>query len=137
MSKIKNSFLTYKTFSFLLALVAFLYFSSIFSGFYWKNPWVDIPLHFLGGLSVALFGIIYFKNEIEKLNLLSAVVFILGFSGLIGIFWEFFEWGLDTFFKAKINQASVSDTLGDLLMDLLGSILIVFYFLFLRKKAKN
>ncbi len=125
---------SFKTFAIFLFVLAVSYFSAVATGFYWKNPWVDIPLHFLGGVVAALFGAIYFKNQLENLNKFAALVFILGFAALIGVLWEFFEWGVDAFLKAKINQATVSDTLGDLAIDLMGGLAV--FWLYNLAKAK-
>jgi hypothetical protein len=111
----------------LLFLLGFSYFFTLEFGYYFKYPWIDLPLHFLGGVIVSLFFIIYFEKSLKKLSLFSLFLFLLSFVALIGIFWEFFEWIVDKTIY-PLNQPTVNDTLGDLAMDLLGGFLVAFIY---------
>jgi len=61
------------------------------------------------------------------------IIIVLGFTSLIGVGWEFFEFSFD--FLASLNswhiiksQPSTADTMGDLFFDLLGGFVAYFYF---------
>lgn len=83
---------------------------------YWTYPWLDIPMHALGGVVVALcfltFCNIYTQGTYQK-GLLITLGVVLG----VGILWEIFEF---------VNQLGgpeldyVQDTLLDLVMDIVG-----------------
>jgi hypothetical protein len=87
---------------------------------YWKYNWFDIPMHFLGGVCVALgFGILpFFRIRLKEAydTLLTYVAVVL----VVGLFWEVFEivGGVNV-----IDEYFVGDTLIDLLMDILGGML--------------
>lgn len=84
---------------------------------YWKYLWLDIPMHFLGGLVCAL-GIAilpFFRLQyIEKRSSLSLYMFlVLG----MGICWELFEYSTGMYqFETNI----IPDTILDMCMDLFG-----------------
>lgn len=106
-----------------------VYLWSLQTGFYWRHPWLDLPLHFLGGAVVALFWVVVFQSELAKMSGPSRLIFLLGATALVGVLWEFFEWALDlTLFHHLISQATLRDTLGDLAMDLMGGLLITLFF---------
>lgn len=111
-----------------LVFVLTLHFLGTIYHWYWTYPWFDIPMHFWGGFWV---GLVYFwlNPQIEILNswlsklpkYLVDLLFILAFTALVGVFWEFFEFGLD-FFTGDIMrfQGTSKDTMGDLFFDLVG-----------------
>lgn len=111
-----------------LVFVLTLHFIGTIYHWYWTYPWFDIPMHFWGGFWV---GLVYFwlNPQIEILNswlsklpkYLVDLLFILAFTALVGVFWEFFEFGLD-FFTGDIMrfQGTSKDTMGDLFFDLVG-----------------
>jgi len=98
-------------------------------------PGVDVLLHFLGGAWAAiaffmlcghLFDGRIFSNtwESSKILLLS-----ISFAAFVGVLWEFHEFILSSVFGAYL-QPSLPDTLGDLLMDILGGTVLGLLFLF-------
>ena len=107
---------------------------------YWTFPWLDIPMHFVGGFWVAItlvyldsrFNLSLFKEKNFFLNLLIIVSFV----ALIGVFWEFFEFIYDFFSNGdtyansieglKVAQQGLKDTIGDLFFDLVGGTVFVF-----------
>lgn len=89
----------------------------------------DIPMHFAGGVAIAyFFGVCY--REAAQLGLLgqpSANVFppmILGLTSLAAVVWEFAEFVADQQFGVH-TQPGLADTLLDLLMGLLGGIVVI------------
>lgn len=108
--------------------VAFCNFISLKFYLYWTNSWVDIPMHIFGGALVSSIGlwIFYFspwKNLFirtpKQILILSVLV---GFS--IGFLWEIFE------LMAGMTSLSVDkiDTVKDLIDDIIGALIIGWYF---------
>ncbi len=108
---------------FLLSALSILASTHIFAlkfFLYWKYFWLDIPVHILGGVCVAL-GIsvlslfrIALPQRYETLSVYLGIVF------LIGIFWEIFEvWaGIPV-----TEDGFLFDVFLDLSMDLLGGVI--------------
>ena len=121
-----NTFMLKKKFLFAIAiLIWFLLFCDLIAFhyfLYWRFWWLDIFMHFLGGLWVSLFGyyIIYFSDFrkkfekiIDKYSLLViSFVVILG----VGFLWEVFELVL----MVSLEPGYVFDTILDLIMDIAG-----------------
>lgn len=94
---------------------------------YSKIYWYDKLVHFLSGVVTAL-GSVYLleKNNYNK-NLLFNVLFIISFSMLVASIWEVFEYLSSYYFHVdpqKVILTGVSDTMGDIIVALLGSTLI-------------
>lgn len=91
------------------------------------NGWVDIPMHFWGGVFAAWWASIAFPRE--TLDGAKRFIVILGMAALVGVVWEMFEWVGDHTAGAWLNlpvaQVSLNDTMGDLLNDLVGGVMIV------------
>lgn len=91
----------------------------LFSGY----PWIDIPLHFLGGFSVGLASIgilriIYLPQTYGKVSVLVYTICITIF---VGVMWEYVEWYMGA--SVAFGGNFWFDTSKDLLMDTLGGIL--------------
>lgn len=84
----------------------------------------DIPMHFLGGVSIAVGGAVFLASW-KKTALPPNVprwfmaIFLVGLTMIVGVLWEFAEFGSDWFFHT-VNQQGIRDTMGDLAMDLVG-----------------
>jgi hypothetical protein len=118
--------------------------ATIFFG-YWKLPWLDILLHFSGGM-VAASVFLYFVNRQRSLfNFISVwwivLLIAVSFTALVGVGWEFFEFILDSISKTRGTvwqlQGGLVDTLSDLLMDLIGGAALVLAFIFSERNHKN
>jgi len=103
---------------------------------YWVVWWLDIIMHVLGGLWIALLAawFLYFsgKVNINNTSSFSVLIIILGIVALGGVLWEFFEFSFDKIILGKIEnfiklagpvQLGVSDTMSDLFFDLAGGLL--------------
>jgi hypothetical protein len=157
---------------FILGLLIFILFFHILATVnYWYQTytWLDMPMHFLGGFWVALtyFWLCQktritrgseimdadqhadqreFRDLSDKISVSSAIMTIidcLSFVALIGVLWEFFEFGYDVFISSKgyfmTAQQGVGDTMSDLFFDLLGGLLclVIYKFkLFRHSEAK-
>ncbi len=95
-------------------------------GLYLTAKWVDIPMHFLGGAAIAytftkLLQIAKNKNLLGKNHKAINFLFVISLVALVAVFWEFAEYLLAATTELRW-QSTISDTLLDLLMGLLGGI---------------
>ena len=85
---------------------------------YWKYPWLDVPMHFLGGVACAFFFSILPFFGIRVNERYSTVRWYLAFTLCVGAAWELFE------VVAGISLSEpgfMLDTAIDLSMDVLGA----------------
>jgi hypothetical protein len=90
--------------------------------------WLDNPIHFLGGIAVAIssyFFLQYFEvNQQFSVSWLPLkLLIIFGIVALCAVSWEFLEFYLDLKGALVMHQPSVRDTITDMLMGLLGGML--------------
>ena len=101
-----------------LVLLAVIHYLAINLSLYWIYPWLDIPIHFLGGAVVALgtqsslFKRIFKTSDISFIKTLLIVLFV-------GTVWEVFEWRVGIVDSIKY----AFDTGLDICMDLLGGVI--------------
>ncbi len=95
---------------------------------YWITNWLDVVSHTVGGFAAALLLFYFLSVFGVRVRFLYAIIFSL----LIGAAWEVFE------VKYGISYLSspiyISDTVGDLICDVLGGI---FGYLFYKKYQKS
>lgn len=112
------------------------YILAIFADWYRTHPWIDIPQHFFGGVLAGLvfYAIVYrFPDTFNlKRNYPFTSLLLLGVVALGGAIWEFIEFtydatGLYQRFGAHLAQLSQQDTMGDLLMDLVGGLVLAIF----------
>jgi len=89
-------------------------------GIYTLFNWLDIPIHFLGGMSIAYSCILVLRKVKDKVIIndrFFEILIIVALVGLSAILWELSEylWG----FNLKIE-----DTLFDLFMGLVGGLTV-------------
>jgi len=129
---------------FLLFLVLIIFIGNnlaIVNTWYFKYKWLDLPIHFLGGLFVGLLALyLYFYKDIMgavKHNSAFAIIVIGVLTvSFTGILWEFFEYLLDYIRIAPIFfQFDSKDIMGDLLFDILGGAAAGLTYLFLWRRA--
>ncbi|MEI6042043.1 MAG: hypothetical protein WCQ00_00545 [bacterium] len=101
---------------------------------YWLFPWFDIPMHILGGIMVGLFvqtGIEHFNNR--KINKNRVLLVFLG-AIAVGVFWECVEW----YFRITDGLGPLSriDTIKDVIDDIIGGALSIWFWRFLFNKTK-
>ncbi|MEK7505749.1 MAG: hypothetical protein AAB597_02550 [Patescibacteria group bacterium] len=102
---------------------------------YWRYSWFDMPVHFFGGMLVALtffFMVRFFTRH--SLTLRTHRLYIWGTvlsSLLVGFFWEAFEWqaGLTV-----MNERTAVDTSGDIFMNMAGAALAFLVYKFIYKE---
>jgi hypothetical protein len=106
------------------------------SGYYFY-PWIDIPMHFWGGMTTGMFFIwlFYYSGRLAYPNFSRPILLLLviSFGALIGVGWEFFEFSFDTLIAQRTHwpsaQLGIRDTMSDLLMDLLGAAFVGIIFI--------
>ena len=124
-------FISDRKFIFVVAVILLLG-QILYSRFAWFQGlfWSDMLMHFLGGVLVASIFLIFFQRKLElpswKENKPVFLLFIVSFAGLIGLFWEFYEYlTVYYFFRLSgfpIFSLTLDDTLSDLFFDLFGGL---------------
>lgn len=113
-----------------IILVVFLVTIAVVNGFavsnhwYWTLRWLDMPMHFAGGMWLASFGVWwqYRRQKItpQSFPALFGVCFIYALS--VGLLWEAYEAVISFFTVGHMN--AIPDTLSDLLFDILGGTIV-------------
>ena len=118
---------------FVLVTHIFLLFFNIYRIF----PWLDIPMHFIGGasLSITYFLILQFsqKENYLRINSFFKVLFIFALVSLTAVFWELFEFSVE-FISGWNLQGNLEDTMLDLFLGMLGGL---FTAIFLESQVKR
>lgn len=92
----------------LAAALAFLQYWALADFLYWKYPWFDTMMHFIGGLAIGTFAAAFLGIRRSRVFLLGMVAVAVG--------WELFELVI----HAEREANFVFDTSLDLLMDTVG-----------------
>lgn len=93
---------------------------------YDKIYWYDTFCHFISGTVISFFILEFIIKSKFKLNKMGEVLFIISLSSLIATSWEIFEYVSDNLFDKdaqKVLTTGVDDTMQDMIVALLGSIL--------------
>lgn len=102
-----------------LFTVAVLHVFSTMFFLYSKYLWLDIPMHFFGGMTCAFAfsSLPFFRIQLpsQYLSLSGYIGFVL----LVGVFWEWFE--IANGISIITDTDFFTDTLQDLCMDVLGT----------------
>jgi len=118
-------------------------------GFYERIPWWDIMLHTTSGVILGLVGFlfVYLLNEKgdANVNLSPIFVVIVAFcvALTLGVFWEFFEFGVDRILGLNMQkfrmpgQDGLLDTMGDLIVDAIGALVSCIFGWFYMKRKKD
>ena len=127
--------------NFLYILFIFMaHFLGVICDFYSKIYWFDKFVHFLSGF-VAAFIAIYLLVKFKKdKNIIFSIIFIISFSVMIGSIWEVFEYLASYYFNVdpqKVVATGVTDTMGDIIVTLLASILTSISYYFEHKYNSN
>lgn len=128
------------------AIVSFI-FVSLFLGslsdFYEKFPLFDGVLHFQSGILMGLVGFVMVfllnSGDTEKFRLSPLFVsfFSVCFSLAISVVWEIYEYTLDTWFGYTMQETGIPDTMGDLIVNLLGALLVAMVgYLWMKRRKK-
>jgi hypothetical protein len=100
-------------------------------GFYERHPWLDIPMHVLGGIFIAYsfsLAVTYFQERkiLSELNVFSRSIFLFGLTSVAAVIWEIGEFTLDFFFDT-VAQAGLEDTMLDMFLGLVGGMALIVF----------
>src|SRR5690606_2298281 len=93
---------------FLASALALIQYAALEHLLYWRYIWLDTFVHFLGGLTVAVFFIGFSRTVRVRAFLLCMVAVALG--------WELFEFGINAEREANFGFATALDLLMDALV---------------------
>ena len=96
-------------------------------------PPLDVPTHFLGGVTITYFYRVAIRNAprlVGEIPFSIQVLFAFTCTGTTTIFWEFYEYLVDFFFDTHMVRG-VTDTTVDFFVGLLGA--LVFSLLYKRR----
>ena len=103
------------------------HFLGVVVNLYDKIYWFDKFVHFLSGIItsfVSLYVIIKFKKND---NIKFTIIYIIAFSLMCASLWEIFEYLSSYYFNVdpqKVQMTGVTDTMGDIIVAFLGSIIV-------------
>ncbi len=89
--------------------------------------WYDKFIHFLSGIITSFIAIYILEKVKNRHNLLFNILFIIAFSLMVASLWEIFEYLSSYYFNVdpqRVALTGVSDTMKDIIVAFLGSILI-------------
>ena len=95
--------------------VALVHTNGIARGWYWKYPWLDLPMHFFGGVIICLL-VRWWSERVWGIRLPFMIVILSVF--FVGVGWEVFEYALGLIEVPR--DVYIKDTAIDLLLDTLG-----------------
>ena len=102
--------------------------------YYLKYPWLDIPFHLMGGISIFIFlYYLIYKYQIigdafAKFPLIVQFIITTSFVSLSATAWEFLEW--TTEYLKYSSQGDLNDTLFDLFLGIMGGAISSIFYLF-------
>ncbi len=116
--------------AFISAIVLFI-FATLFLGevfdFYNRFWWWDITLHGASAVGFGLIGFVavfmLFQGDRFAAPHLALCFFAMCFAVFIGTTWEIFEYTMDQLFGLNMQKSGLPDTMGDLIVDLIGAFL--------------
>ena len=101
--------------------------------FHWNYSvwWYDLFLHFLGGMWVAIAARKHVVGPMGSIGRMGLIL-IVALVALVGVTWEIYEFTIDElFFEERARwraQEGNTDTMTDLMMDLLGGVATASFF---------
>lgn len=122
---VKNKFLKVLSFFIFPATVFFLnLFLGIFYNIYNAYPSLDIPMHFLGGISVGYMFVLFLKffkeeNMISVKSKVVSVIIVVCVVSFMAVLWEFYEF-ICVYYFGFNWPVNYTDTIGDLFFGICG-----------------
>ncbi len=100
-----------------LSVLSVLHYIALSLFLYWQVWWFDIPMHFLGGITVALGLYTLVELRLAPSRITSSLVVVLTLALGIAVSWEVFQYVITDILKPNY----VTDTVGDVALGLLGA----------------
>jgi Ca2+/Na+ antiporter len=108
---------------FLIVLLCLSVFIFDPSKLYFELPWLDIPMHVLGGFGVASFVMAVATYGKQKLSIVHVLILYL----CVAVTWELYELVKDVF-ASNVPWNGWSDTLSDTINGAVGAVVAFFIF---------
>lgn len=93
--------------------------------FYTLFWWWDIMLHGFSAVSIGLIGfvVMFYLQQGNKVHAKPILICLFAFCFAVaaGAVWEIFEFGMDQIFGLTMQNNSLKDTMGDLIIDSVGA----------------
>jgi hypothetical protein len=127
----------FKILTYLIVLLFLVNYVAVRLHWYVSIWWLDMPMHFMGGIFIGLLIVWFlfpkiFKEYFPPMLSLDLVLKIVVGVLLIGVSWEFFEILVNNIFaRAPFNTL---DTISDIFFDLAGGTFAIFYSFFIFPK---
>lgn len=95
------------------------------AGFYIRYWWWDGVLHGGSALGFGLLGYLFaftlFEGDRYAAPAWALALIAFSFAVTIGAVWEIFEFGMDQVFGMNMQETGLNDTMGDLIVDVIGA----------------
>ncbi len=101
-------------------LLAFVHYLANTFSLYWKYPWLDMPMHLLGGVTIGLAVALPYVSRLRILQRFSPLLITLCGVLILGVGWEVYELSMGT---SSYKHGFWADTALDLLLDFIGALL--------------
>ena len=114
--------------SFVAAIVVFtggtLFLGEVFD-FYEHFWWWDVAMHGTSAVGFGLIGFVLvfmmFQGDRFAAPAVAVAFFAFCFGLSIGVVWEMFEFAMDQVFDLNMQKSGLVDTMGDLIVDMIGA----------------
>ena len=123
-----------------ILFVFMAHFLGVVVNLYDKLYWYDKFTHFLSGILTSFAAIYILNRGNSNKKLWFNILFILSFSMLVAAFWEVFEFTSSCLFNVdpqKVKLTGINDTMGDIIVAYLGSILVSICYIYEAKCNKK
>jgi uncharacterized membrane protein YjjP (DUF1212 family) len=97
---------------------------------YKSYPWIDIPTHFLGGVTITYFYRTAIRNSQRiagAIPLPIQILFAFTATGTTTVFWEFYENLADHFLHTHMVRG-LEDTITDLFLGVMGALVLSLFY---------
>lgn len=131
----KDSF--FSVLAILLGVITAIQIGDVYFEIYRYIGWWDTAAHFLGGLWVGGMILWFLRSKANFLSRASSVVLVsFGAALVVGLGWEFYEFGVVKVLGFAFPADYVRDTITDLVADSAGGVAAAGLFLWHKKKTK-
>ena len=114
-----------------IIFIFFSHFIGVTCEVYNKIYWYDKFIHFISGILTSFASIYIIAKSKKEKNVKFTILFIVSFSLMCASLWEIFEYLSSYYFNVdpqKVQVTGVTDTMGDIIVAFLGSIIVSFIY---------